>query len=196
MRRVVFSLQCAKQPACLGLNTERPVNRMGPALFVPWSDAPGLSAHTLIIRSVGQEGGSPQWRVVHEHTRRPMPVFMNTKKNNSNFADRPGHVGADHQHLDNTRQLPSTGRSMDGRCSTAKVDFGLLTPNFPLFMNKQRRLLRALVVLGVRRFAIATTPRRAPCTATDVTPRWCCVELFRLSSRFTAASHRLVRRVR
>ena len=52
--------------------------------------------------------------------------------------------GADHQHLNNTRQLPSTGRSMVGRCSTAKVDFGLLTPNFPLFMNKQRRLLSAL----------------------------------------------------
>ena len=113
----------------------------------PWSDAPGPSAHTLVVRSVGQEDGSPQWRVVHEHTRQPTPVFMNTKKTNSNFhRDRPGHVGADHQHLNNIRQLPSTGRSMVGRCSTAKVDFGLLTPppNFPLFMNKQRRLLRAL----------------------------------------------------
>ena len=53
-------------------------------------------------------------------------------------------MGADHQDLNNTRQLLSTGRSMVGRCSTAKVDFGLLTPNFPLFMNKQRRLRRAL----------------------------------------------------
>ena len=120
--------QCAKQPACLGLNTERPVHHTGPALFMPWSDAPGLSAHILVVRSVGQEDGPPQWGVVHEHTRRPSPVFMN----------------ADHQHLNNTRQLPSTGRSMVGRCSTAKVDFGRLTPNFPLFMNKQRRLLRAL----------------------------------------------------
>ena len=51
------------------------------------------------------------------------------------FTDRPGHVGADNQHLNNTRQLPSTGRSMVGRCSTAKVDFGLLTLIFPLFMN-------------------------------------------------------------
>ena len=45
--------QCAKQPACLGLNTERPVHRTGtgPALFMPRSDAPGLSAHTLVVRS-------------------------------------------------------------------------------------------------------------------------------------------------
>ena len=35
---------------------------------------------------------------------------------------------------------------MVGRCSTAKFDFGLLTSNFPLFMNKQRRLLCALAV--------------------------------------------------
>ena len=53
--------QCAKQPACLGLNTERPVHRTGLALFMPWSDAPRLSAHTLVVRSVGhQEDGSPQ----------------------------------------------------------------------------------------------------------------------------------------
>ena len=46
---------------------------------------------------------------------RRTPVFMNTQKFNSNFhRDRPGHVGADHQHLNNTRQLPSTGRSMVG----------------------------------------------------------------------------------
>ena len=48
--------QCAKQPACLGLNTERPVHRTGPALLMPWSDAPRLSAHTLlVVRSVGQQ---------------------------------------------------------------------------------------------------------------------------------------------
>ena len=53
---------------------------------MPWSDAPGLCAHALVVRSVGQEGGSPQWGVVYyEHTRRPTPVFMNTKKVNSNF---------------------------------------------------------------------------------------------------------------
>ena len=40
---------------------------------------------------------------------------------------------------------------MTGRCSTAKVDLGLLTANFPLFMNKQRRLLCALFAGGVRR---------------------------------------------
>ena len=136
--------QCAKQPACLGLNTERPVHRTSPALFMPWSDAPGLSAHTLAVRSVGQEDGSPQWGVVHEHTRRPTPVFMNTFFSIRIFTDRPGHVGVDHQHLNNTRQLPSTGLSMVCRCSTAKFDFGLLTPDFPLFMNKQRRLLCAL----------------------------------------------------
>ena len=139
--------QCAKQPACLGLNTERPVHRTSPALFMPWSDAPGLSAHTLVVRSVGQEDGCPQWGVVNEHTRRPTPVFMNTKNAIQIFTDRPGHVGADHQHLNNTRQLRSTGRSMVGRCSTAKVDFGRLTPNFPLFMNKQRRLLCELVLV-------------------------------------------------
>ena len=55
-----------------------------------------------------------------------------------------GWGGRPREHLSTTRQLPSTGRSMVGRCSTTKVDFGLLTPNFPLFMNKQRRLLRAL----------------------------------------------------
>ena len=37
----------------LGLNTERPVHRTGPALFMPWLDAPGLYAHTLVVRSVG-----------------------------------------------------------------------------------------------------------------------------------------------
>ena len=59
--------ECAKQPACLGLNAERTVHRTGPALFMLWSDAPGLSAHTLVVRSVGQEDGSPQqWGVVHE----------------------------------------------------------------------------------------------------------------------------------
>ena len=137
--------QCAKQPACLGLNTERPVNRTGPTLFMLWSDAPGLSAHALVVRSVGQEDRSPQRGVVHEHTRRPTPVFMNTKQINSNF-HRPTWAcgGRPPQHLNNTRQLPSTGRSVIGRCSTAKADFGLLTPTFPLFMNKQRRLLCAL----------------------------------------------------
>ena len=29
----------------------------GPALFMPWPDAPGLSAHTLVVRSVGQQDG-------------------------------------------------------------------------------------------------------------------------------------------
>ena len=62
--------QCAKQPACLGQNTERSVHRTGPALFMPWSDAPGLSAHTLIVRSIGQENGSPQWGVRQQHTKR------------------------------------------------------------------------------------------------------------------------------
>ena len=102
--------------------------------------------HTLVVRLVDQEDGSPQWGVVYEHTRRPTPVFMNTKYSIRISTDRPGHVGADHQHRNNTRQFPSTlGRSMVGRCSTAKVDFGLLTPNFPLFTtNKQRRLRCAL----------------------------------------------------
>ena len=153
--------QCAKQPACLGLNTERPVHRTSPALFMPWSDAPGLSAHTLVVRSVGQEDGSPQWGVVHEHTRRPTPVFMNTKQINSNF-HRPTWAcgGRPPQHLNNTRQLPSTGRSMVGRCSTAKADFGLLTPNFPLFMNKQRRLLCALAQALCRK-NLDFSPRRS-----------------------------------
>ena len=53
---------------------------------MPWSDAPGLSEHALVVRSVAQEDGPPQSGVVHEHTRRPTPaVFMNTQKNNSNF---------------------------------------------------------------------------------------------------------------
>ena len=65
-------IQCAKQPACLGLNTERSVHRTGLALFMPWSDAPGLlSAHTLVVRSVGQEDGSPQWGAVHEQGKIP-----------------------------------------------------------------------------------------------------------------------------
>ena len=62
---------------------------------------------------------------------------MSTKIPIQAFTDRPGHVGADHQYINNTRQLPPTGRSMDGRCSTAKVDFGLLSnPKFP-FVHEQ-----------------------------------------------------------
>ena len=141
-------VQCAKQPAYLGLTTEGPVHRTGPALFMPWSDAPGLSAHTLAVRSVGQKNGSPQWGVVHEHTRRPTPVFMNTKMCNSNFHRHAwacgGRPPASKQHTPTPVDGALTGRSMVGRCSTAKVDFGLLTPNFPLFVNKQRRLLCAL----------------------------------------------------
>ena len=100
-------------------------------------------------RSVGRSGRriSPVGRCscTHQTANARCPVFfMNIFLSIRIFTDRPGHVGADHQHLNNTRQLPSTGRSMVGRCSTAKVDFGLLTPNFPLFMNKQRRLLCAL----------------------------------------------------
>ena len=140
--------QCAKQPACLGLNTERPVHRTGPALFMPWSDAPGLSAHTLVVRSVGQESGrriSPQWGVVHEHTRRPTPVFMNTKMFNSNF-HRPtwacgGRPPAPKQHTPTFVDGAFDGRPLQHRESR----FGLLTPNSPFFMNKQRRLLCALV---------------------------------------------------
>ena len=41
---------------------------------MPWSDALGLSAHALVVRSVGQEDGSPQWGVVHENTIRPTPA--------------------------------------------------------------------------------------------------------------------------
>ena len=57
---------------------------------------------------------------VHEHTKKSIQIFT----------DRPGYVGADHKHLSTIRQLPSTRRSMVGRCSTEKVDFGRLTPNF------------------------------------------------------------------
>ena len=91
------------------------------------------------------------------------PVFMNkSKKTIRIFTDRPGHVEADRHHLNSTRQLPSTGRSMVGRCSTAKIDFGLLTPDFPLFMNKQRRLLCALE--EIQRFSRVRewTPQNAP----------------------------------
>ena len=107
-----------------GLNTERPVHRTCPALFVPWSDAPGLSTHHLAVRSVGQEGGFPQWGVVHEHTRRPTPVGVHEHtKNQFGFSSTDlgmWDVGADYQHLLNlnntTRQLPSTGCPMaDGR---------------------------------------------------------------------------------
>jgi len=144
--------QCAKQPACLGLNTERPAHRTGPALFVPWSDAPGLSAHTLVVRSVGQEGGSPQWGVVHEHTRRPTPVFMNTKTKTDFY--RPtwacgGRPPAPKQH---TPTPASKERLMGDRHSTAKVDFGLLTSDFPfLFMNKQSQRYFSLRTIQDRR---------------------------------------------
>ena len=144
--------QCAKHPVCLGLNTERPVHRTGPALFMPWSDAPGLSANTLVFRAGGQGDGSPQWGPLFMNTPDGQPAANNAGVHEHThfsiriiFTDRPGYVGAVHQHLNNTpRQLPSTGRSMVGRCSTAKADFGLLIPNFPLCMNKQRRLLCAL----------------------------------------------------
>ena len=54
--------------------------------------------------------------------------------------DRPGHVGVgadDRQHLNHDLnnntirqlQLPSTGRSMVGRCSTARADFGIWASN-------------------------------------------------------------------
>ena len=55
-------------------------------------------------------------------------VFMNTKEINSNF-HRPTWAcgGADHPHLNNTRQLPSKEYSIGDRYSTAKVGFGLLS---------------------------------------------------------------------
>ena len=53
---------------------------------------------------------------------------------------------------------------MVGRCNTAKVDFGLLTPNFTLFMNTQRRLLRALADAAGER-APVDVARRAPARA-------------------------------
>ena len=62
---------------------------------------------------------------------------------------QPGHVGVDFPHLDNTCQLLSKGRSMgDRRYSTAKVDLGLLTPEFPLLMNKQSQRCFSLLALG------------------------------------------------
>ena len=93
-------------------------------------------------RSVGRSGRrrrppdlpSPQWGVVHEHTRRPTPPVFNTKKSIRICTDRSGHVGADHQHLNNTRQLPSIDGAFDGRllqhCESRFL--GLLPPNFPL----------------------------------------------------------------
>ena len=130
--------QCAKQPACLGLNTERPVHRTGPALFMPCSDAPGpgLSAHTLVVRSVGQEDGSPQWGVVHEHTRRPTPVFMNTKKSNSNF-HRPtwacgGRPPASKQHTPTPVDWAFDGRPLQ-HCESR---FWASNPKFP-FVHEQ-----------------------------------------------------------
>ena len=56
----------------------------GLCLLSPWSDARGLlSAYTQVVRSVGREDRPPtspvgQWGVVHEHTRWPTLVFMNT----------------------------------------------------------------------------------------------------------------------
>ena len=128
--------QCVKQPACLGLNTERPVHRTGPALFMPWSDAPGLSAHTLVVRSVGQEDGSPQWGVVHEHTRRPTPVFMNTFFFNSNF-HRPtwacgGRPPAPKQHTPTPVDGAFDGRPLQHRESR----FWASNPKFP-FVHEQ-----------------------------------------------------------
>ena len=107
---------------------------------MPWSDAPGLSAHALVVRSVGQEDGSPQWGVVHEHTRRPTPVFMNTHTKRI-FTGRPGHMKTGHPHL--RRQLSLKGRSIVGRYSTTvNPDFFSATP---LFMNKQWRWLLSLL---------------------------------------------------
>ena len=75
----------------------------GPRASAPRSDAGGLSAHTRVVRSVGREDRPLQWGIVHEHTRRPTPVFMNTKTINSNFhwpigvyEDRPSTPQATH----------------------------------------------------------------------------------------------------
>ena len=56
---------------------------------------------------------------IHEHTPVSIPVFMNTKMRIRIFTDRPGQEERDHAHLSNTRQLPSTGRSVIPRYSTA-----------------------------------------------------------------------------
>ena len=50
----------------------------------------GLSAYTRVVRSVDREDRPPQWGVVHEHTRRLTPVFMNTQQQKIEFslADR------------------------------------------------------------------------------------------------------------
>ena len=39
---------------------------------------------------------------------------------------------------------------MVGRCSTAKVDFGLLTPNLPLFMNEKTPAALRTVIEAAR----------------------------------------------
>ena len=158
----------AKQPACLGLNTERPVHRTGPALFMPWSDAPGLSAHTLVVRSVGQEDGSPQWGVVHEHTRRPTPVFMNTQKINSIF-HRPTWVCEGRPPAPKQHTPTPVGWAFDGRpLQHCESRFWASNPKFPfvVHMNKQRRLLRALALgtSACTRCSCLTRHRRARCS--------------------------------
>ena len=105
--------------------------------FSSWSDARGLSTYTRVVRSVGREDRPPQWGVVHEHTRRPTPVFMNTKIKIKIFTGRPGHMKTGHPHL--RRQLSLKGRSIVGRYSTANPEFSHVMSSFPLVMNKQRR---------------------------------------------------------
>ena len=89
------------------------------ARHVSWESCQ-LAAHTRVGRSVGREDRPPQWGVVHEHTPVSIPVFMNTKTVNSNFTGRSGQGETGSAHLSNTRQLPSTGRSVIPCYSAAK----------------------------------------------------------------------------
>ena len=90
----------------------------------------------LAVRSIGQEDGSSQWGVIHEHTRRPTPVFMNTQKINSNF-HRPtwacgGRPPAPKQHT----PTPVDG-AFDGRpLQHHESQFWASNPKFP-FVHEQ-----------------------------------------------------------
>ena len=90
---------------------------------------------------------------------------MNTKMRIRIFTDRrPGQEETDHHaHLSNTRQLPSTGRSVIPRYSAAtkkRPQFARKITIFPVFMNKTQILLFALATGSCAR---TTCENSQPC---------------------------------
>ena len=126
VRALPFIAVVGRARAAVCVYPGRSVGRSGrPTSDLP-SGAVGRCSRTHQMANAG----------VHEHT------------HIQNSMDDRGIWKTGHPHLSNTRRLSLKGRSTVGRYNhnPANPAFLHVTPNFPLFMNKQRRRLLSLSV--------------------------------------------------